>query len=174
MEVKWTPWRMAYIQREDGEECVFCHMPAADNDIENLIVWRGQYCYVVLNLFPYNTGHLMVVPYAHVGDLTELDGEAAYEMTSLAQKGIRALRLAFAPQGFNLGMNLGRIAGAGIADHLHLHIVPRWQGDTNFMPLIAGTKLIPELLEDTCQKIRQAFEEEGLAASLEGPQDGGG
>ncbi len=157
MELKWTPWRMAYIQQECGGECILCRKPAVQDDAANLIVYRGRLCYALLNVYPYNNGHLMVAPYAHVGDLAELDGETAAEMAAVAQKCVRALRRTMSPHGFNLGMNLGQCAGAGIADHLHLHIVPRWSGDTSFMPLLAGTKLIPELLEDTYAKVRQAL-----------------
>ena len=157
MELKWTPWRMAYIAAEHEEGCVLCRVAAEQKDRENLVVFRGQHCYVLLNLYPYNNGHLMVAPYGHVADLPQLDAEAAAELVFLSQKSIRALRRAMSPHGFNLGMNLGRVAGAGIADHLHLHIVPRWQGDTNFMPLLAGTKMIPELLGETYEKVRQAF-----------------
>ncbi len=159
MEIKWTPWRMAYITQEGDEGCVLCRIAAEQDDRQNLIVRRGQRCFVLLNLYPYNTGHLMVAPYAHVADLAALDTPAAHELISLAQQSIRALGRALSPQGFNLGMNLGRVAGAGIADHLHLHVVPRWGGDTNFMPLIGGTKLIPELLEETFVRVRQAFDE---------------
>lgn len=161
MEIKWTPWRMPYILGQKGGGCIFCHKAAQDEDRENLIVWRGEHCFVLLNLYPYNNGHLMVAPYAHVADLAGLDEGTAAEMTFLAQMSLRALRRALSPQGFNLGMNLGRLAGAGIVDHVHLHIVPRWMGDTNFMPVVGGTKLIPELLEDTYEKVRQAFLEEG-------------
>jgi ATP adenylyltransferase len=160
MEIKWTPWRMPYILSQKGGGCIFCDKAAQDEDRQNLIVWRGEHCFVLLNLYPYNNGHLMVAPYVHVADLAGLDEGTAAEMTFLAQRSLRALRRALSPQGFNLGMNLGRLAGAGIVDHVHLHIVPRWLGDTNFMPVVGGTKLIPELLEDTYEKVRQAFLEE--------------
>jgi len=161
MELKWTPWRMAYIQRAPEEGCVLCRVPAEDDDRKNLLLYRGEHCYALLNLYPYNTGHLMVAPYAHVADLEALDVETAAELLIVAQRCIRALRRTLSPHGFNLGMNLGRAAGAGIADHLHLHVVPRWQGDTNFMPLIGATKLIPELLEETYARVSQALLEEG-------------
>jgi ATP adenylyltransferase len=160
MELKWTPWRMTYIQQEHAGACVLCQKPMEQDDARNLIVYRGQHCYALLNLYPYNNGHLMVAPYAHVADLEALDAAAAAEIMSVAQRCIRALRRAMSPHGFNLGMNLGQCAGAGIADHLHMHIVPRWSGDTNFMPLLAGTKLIPEMLEDTYAKVRKALLEE--------------
>jgi ATP adenylyltransferase len=161
MEIKWTPWRMPYILSEKDGGCIFCLKSAEDRDRENLIVHRGEHCFVLLNLYPYNNGHVMVAPYAHVADLADLDEGTAAEMTFLAQRSLRALRRALSPEGFNLGINLGRLAGAGIVDHVHLHVVPRWLGDTNFMPVVGGTKLIPELLEDTYNKLRQAFLEEG-------------
>jgi ATP adenylyltransferase len=161
MEIKWTPWRMPYILSQKDGGCIFCDKAGQDDDRENLIVWRGQHCFVLLNLYPYNNGHLLVAPYAHVADLAGLDEGTAAEMAVLAQRSLWALRRSLSPQGFNLGMNLGRLAGAGIVDHVHLHIVPRWLGDTNFMPVVGGTKLIPELLEDTYEKVRQAFQEEG-------------
>jgi ATP adenylyltransferase len=164
MELKWTPWRMAYIRKESEEGCFLCQIPAQKDDEKNLLLYRGERCYAVLNLYPYNTGHLMVAPYAHRADLAALDDVTSAEMMALAQKCIRALRRALSPHGFNLGMNLGQVAGAGIADHLHLHVVPRWQGDANYMPLIAGTKLIPELLEETYARLRRAFQEEGKGA----------
>jgi ATP adenylyltransferase len=159
VEIKWTPWRMAYIRGEKSDGCVLCRIAAEDTDRENLVLYRGETCYVLMNLYPYNTGHLMVVPYAHLADLTDLEAATAGEFLRLAQKSLRVLRQVLGPQGFNLGMNLGRVAGAGIADHLHLHVVPRWQGDANFMPLIGGTKLIPELLEQTYAQLHQAFSE---------------
>ncbi|MBN1485017.1 MAG: HIT domain-containing protein [Chloroflexia bacterium] len=158
MEIKWTPWRMAYIQGEKEEGCVLCRIGAESKDRENMVLCRGERCYVVLNLYPYNTGHIMVAPYAHLADLTDLDVSTSGELIILAQRSLRVLRQEFHPQGFNLGMNLGQVAGAGIADHVHLHVLPRWQGDANFMPLIAGTKLIPELLEETYARLRRAFD----------------
>lgn len=157
MEIKWTPWRMAYIGSEKPAGCVLCRIAGEDADQKNLVLYRGETCYALMNLYPYNTGHLMVAPYAHVADLVDLDAESAAELMGLAQVSLRVLRRALSPQGFNVGMNLGQVAGAGIADHLHLHIVPRWQGDTNFMPLLGGTKLIPELLEHTYARLHQAF-----------------
>jgi len=150
---------MAYVAGEREKGCVLCRVPAETDDEKNLLVYRGERCYALLNLYPYNTGHLMVAPYTHVADLTALDAETAAELMTLTQRCLRALRRALSPHGFNIGMNLGRIAGAGIADHLHLHIVPRWRGDTNFMPVIAGTKLIPELLSETYARLKRAFEE---------------
>jgi ATP adenylyltransferase len=167
MEIKYTPWRMRYIKRGDvsDEGCVFCAIAAADSshDAERLVLYRGQYCFVVMNLYPYNTAHLMVVPYSHIADLTALDQAVATELFGLTQRSVAILQTEYAPHGFNLGMNLGRVAGAGIADHLHMHIVPRWNGDTNFMPVIGDTKLIPESLDETYHRLRPHFAALSLA-----------
>lgn len=161
MEIKYTPWRMRYIKRGEtpDEGCVFCAMATADgtDDSERLVLYRGQYCFVVMNLYPYNTAHLMVVPYLHVADLATLDRAVANELFCITQQSVGILQTEYAPHGFNLGMNLGRVAGAGIADHLHMHIVPRWNGDTNFMPVIGDTKLIPEALDETYARLRPHF-----------------
>lgn len=161
MEVKFTPWRMVYIKREDTANdtgCVLCARGAESPDVDNLVLYRGKSCYVIMNLYPYNPGHLMVVPYAHVADLPGLEAEVAAELFELTRRCVTLLREAMAPHGFNLGMNLGRTAGAGIEEHLHMHIVPRWNGDSNFMPIVAGTKLIPEALDQTYAKLRPRFE----------------
>jgi ATP adenylyltransferase len=130
-----------------------------DHDAENLVLYRGEDCLVVINLYPYNTAHLMVVPYAHTADLPGLDKATADELFVLTQRCVRILGDVYQPHGFNLGMNLGSIAGAGIAEHLHMHIVPRWSGDTNFMPIVGGTKLIPEDLDTTFARLRPSFAE---------------
>jgi len=166
LEIKFTPWRMAYIKGPRDEECVLCRVPAETDDPGNLLLWRGERCYVLLNLYPYNNGHLMVAPYAHLADLGALEPATAAELMALTQHCVRALRRVYAPQAFNIGMNLGRVAGAGIADHLHMHVVPRWQGDMNFMPLLGGTKMIPEALAETYARVRAAWQEE---ARLAGP-----
>ncbi len=169
LERKWTPWRMAYVSgvdaaRERGEACFLCAKPAEppEQDAENLILYRGERVYVLLNLYPYNTGHLMVAPYAHVGRLPDLDPQVRDDLFALVQESVRILEEVYRPDGFNVGLNLGRAAGAGVPDHLHVHVVPRWIGDTNFMPLLGGVKLLPELLEQTWQRLRPAF------AALEG------
>jgi ATP adenylyltransferase len=153
----WTPHRMAYIKGEGkptgtgaGDGCPFCEIPKM-TDEEGLIVARGRWTYVVLNLYPYNSGHLMVVPFRHVADYTELDEAEYAELASLTRRALTALRKASGAQGFNVGMNLGQVAGAGIAAHLHQHVVPRWGGDTNFMPVVGRTKVLPQLLRDTRQ-----------------------
>ncbi len=149
----WTPHRMAYVSgdrpsTEAGEGCPFCAAPDKD-DARGLVVHRGELCYVVLNLFPYNPGHLLICPYRHVSLYVDLTEEETSEFTALTKAGIRALEAASQPMGFNLGINQGDVAGAGVAAHLHQHIVPRWGGDANFLPIVARTKALPALLEDT-------------------------
>ncbi len=149
----WTPHRMAYIDGENkpadasAGSCPFCRAPGVDDD-EGLIVARGRTCFVVMNLYPYNPGHLLICPYRHVSMLTDLDSEESIEFTRAAQKAMRVLAGVSRPHGFNLGINQGAVAGAGIAAHLHQHVVPRWQGDSNFMPVVAQTKALPQLLSD--------------------------
>jgi ATP adenylyltransferase len=159
METKFTPWRMNYIKRDDGGGCVFCAMAAGspERDAERLVLQRGAHCFVVMNLYPYNTAHLMVVPYAHTADLPGLAPAVAAELFELTRRCTALLGSVYQPHGFNLGMNLGSSAGAGIAEHLHMHIVPRWSGDTNFMPIVGGTKLIPEELDVTYGRLRPHF-----------------
>lgn len=154
----WAPWRMKYIEgidTDDAGECIFCSKPEEDNDDANFIVYRGKTCFVVLNIFPYNNGHLLVVPYRHTCELSDLDDETVLEMNSLTATIVETMKEIMRPDGFNIGMNLGRSAGAGITDHLHIHIVPRWNGDTNFMPVISGTKVISESLEDSYRKLKK-------------------
>jgi ATP adenylyltransferase len=165
IEVKFTPWRMAYIKSSDvshehDEGCVLCRLHHDDpsNDADNLVLHRATHCYIVMNRYPYNSGHLMVVPYAHTADLAGLDATCAEELFHLSRRCVAVLEQVYQAHGFNLGMNLGRTAGAGIDEHLHMHIVPRWNGDTNFMPLIGGTKLVPVTLEHTYQQLRPLFD----------------
>ncbi|MBI2939082.1 MAG: HIT domain-containing protein [Chloroflexi bacterium] len=152
----WTPWRMEFIVSKKDGECIFCAKPREARDRENYILARGVHAYIILNAYPYNNGHLMAVPYAHVPTLEQLDPATAAELMALTQRSLVALRRALSPDGFNVGMNIGRAAGAGIADHVHLHVVPRWSGDTNFMPVIADTRLLPELLAATRERLMQA------------------
>ncbi|GAC1445384.1 MAG: HIT domain-containing protein [Mycobacteriales bacterium] len=154
----YTPHRMAYIRGESKEGCPFCDIPKMANE-EGLIVARGEVCFVVLNLYPYNSGHLMVVPYRHVSGYDELSAEETSELAALTQRALRAIRHASGAQGFNVGMNLGAVAGAGIAAHLHQHVVPRWGGDTNFMPVVGHTKVLPQLLPDTRDLLARAWAE---------------
>ncbi|MEZ5065597.1 MAG: HIT domain-containing protein [bacterium] len=159
----WATWRMSYISSlKDGTAAgdVFSELPRRTDGPENLIVHRGQHCYVVLNLFPYNTGHALIVPFREVGDLAELTDAEMLELMRLASVVVKALRRCMNAQGFNLGINLGHAAGAGIPKHLHLHVVPRWAGDTNFMAVTGRTKVLPESLPDTYDKMRRAIRAE--------------
>ena len=153
----WAPWRLEYIQQADEiEGCVFCRA-AAGPDEELLVVHRGESAFVLLNKFPYASGHLMVAPYRHLGNFGELDDAEALEAHRLAAEGMAALDRVFSPEGYNAGWNLGRVAGAGIVDHVHLHVVPRWSGDTNFMPVLADVKVLPEHLTETRAKLVAAW-----------------
>ena len=161
----WTPHRMAYIQGENkpsgsgaDDGCPFCSIPAK-SDEDGLIVARGERVYAVLNLYPYNGGHLMVVPYRHVADYTDLDEAETAELAELTKRAMRALRAASGAHGFNIGMNQGSTAGAGIAAHLHQHVVPRWRGDSNFLPIVARTRALPEILADTRARLAAAWAE---------------
>lgn len=155
----YAPWRMEYISKADASKtgCIFCEKPREDRDAENFIVHRGERCFVIMNVFPYNTGHLMVVPYAHTGDFNELPVETYTEMMRLGGTAIAAMKRAMHPDGFNLGMNIGRVSGAGIAEHLHLHIVPRWAGDTNFISVVGHVRVLPEAMEKTWARLLDAF-----------------
>jgi len=149
---------MKYIQSvKNTAECVFCHEIGQEDGPENLVVYRGQYAFVILNRYPYTSGHLMVVPYAHKHSLEMLDSQTRAEIMELTAKAIMVLSQEYQPQGFNLGMNIGEAAGAGILDHVHLHIVPRWNGDTNFMSSLGRTRVLPETLEDTYLRIRKCW-----------------
>jgi ATP adenylyltransferase len=153
----WAPWRLEYIQSADQQEdCVFCRAPGLDDEA-GLIVHRGERAFVLLNRYPYASGHLMVAPYRHEGAFGGLADDEALELHRLSATAVRVLGEAMGPQGFNLGWNLGRIAGAGIVDHVHQHVVPRWAGDTNFMPVLADVKVMPEALEATRRKLAEAW-----------------
>jgi len=159
----WTPHRMVYLDGQDKPtdpddpaQCPFCRVPGG-SDEDGLIVARGQLVYSILNLYPYNAGHLMVLPYRHVADYTELDEAETAELATFTKRAMTALRTASAAQGFNIGMNMGSVAGAGIAAHLHQHVVPRWGGDTNFMPVVGHTRVLPQLLRDTRKLIADAW-----------------
>ena len=164
----WTPWRMAYLQGEEPlpEECLFCVQPRS-KDAEAHIVYRDRLCYVILNRFPYNNGHLMIVPYAHLATLEDLDTGALTELVALTQLSLRVLREAYSPEGFNIGVNIGAAAGAGVADHVHLHIVPRWGGDTNYMTTTGQTRVIPEWLDQTYERLRPLFDRMGRETEAE-------
>lgn len=160
MKLLWNPWRYEYVkkaaEKSAEEKCLFCELQRRD-DNEVFIIYRGRRAFVVLNAYPYNTGHLMIAPYSHVGDPSELDDESLIEVTFLIKKSIRALREALRPDGFNVGANVGRAAGAGVPNHFHVHVVPRWVGDVNFMAIIADTKPLPMALQEAYQLIRSVW-----------------
>ena len=156
----WAPWRLEYVKdasKDNSDACVFCAALEAGDDEANLIVHRGEHCFVILNKFPYTNGHLMVAPYDHVSTLQELSAETIAELMALAQRGMDALETGYSPHGYNVGFNQGRVAGAGVEHHIHMHVVPRWGGDTNFMPVIADTKVMPQTLEESYEALKGAF-----------------
>jgi ATP adenylyltransferase len=156
--ILWAPWRMEYIQNADKTSgCIFCDKPKESNDKVNLIVYRGKSVFVMMNRYPYNNGHLMVIPFRHTSELASLTPDEKLELIDLLVLSKEALKEVMQPHGFNIGMNLERVAGAGITDHLHFHIVPRWDGDTNFMPVVGHSKVISEGLEQTWEKLNHAF-----------------
>ncbi len=158
MDNLWAPWRMEYIQKEkdgEGESCIFCNRIQQKKDRQNLILFRSREAFIIMNRFPYNNGHLMVVPFRHTGDILELHSGEKEELFNLIQLSTRALTEVMQPDGFNIGMNLGRVAGAGVVDHLHFHVVPRWNGDTNFMPVLSDTKVISESLDQSYEKLSE-------------------
>ncbi len=158
MDQLWTPWRMAYILGDKANGCVFCEKPVANcNEVEHVLL-RGRTAYLTLNRYPYNNGHLLVVPYAHVPSLENLPAETLTEMMLLVNQGLAALRLAMQPDGFNVGVNLGKAAGAGIEAHVHIHVVPRWNGDTSFMSTVGETRTIPEALDRTYERLQAALD----------------
>jgi ATP adenylyltransferase len=157
----WAPWRMAYIGGPRSEGCLLCELPRENTDRDSLILHRGPRTYVVMNRYPYNNGHLMIVPYRHCGDLGQLSPEDSLELMHETQRATRILHRLFGAEGFNVGINLGKVAGAGVAEHVHIHVVPRWVGDTNFMPVLADTKVMPDYLEATYEKLVPAFREDG-------------
>ena len=169
IERLWTPWRMRYVGGGAGEEgCLFCNRLASGDDARSLILYRGERVFIIMNLFPYNTGHVMVVPNNHVASPEGADDETLESIGALLKPTLRALRRVLNADGFNVGINVGAVAGAGVVDHLHQHIVPRWQGDANFMPILAATMVLPELIPVTYAKLRAELGREfsGLAESL--------
>lgn len=159
METLWAPWRMAYIKDIDKKDpgCVFCIKPAVAEDRENLILYRGRKCFVVMNLYPYNNGHLLIIPSGHIADICDIDNETSGELWNLVCASKKALTNTFHPDGFNIGINQGRSAGAGIDTHMHVHIVPRWNGDTNFMPVTGEVKVISQALHETYDALLPFF-----------------
>ena len=159
MDFLWSPWRYQYVANiHNADGCVFCIDASTAKDAERLILFRGQDHFIILNLFPYTCGHLLIAPYRHLSALSELSAEQNLELMDLTQRGVAALRKIYRPDGFNLGMNLGKCAGAGIDQHLHLHIVPRWCGDANFMTVSGETRVLPEALQTTYLKLKPYFE----------------
>jgi len=157
MKQIWAPWRLEYIQSPDSGSCIFCLEQSTEADQARLIVARGKHSYVIMNRYPYSNGHLMVSPFRHLGNFDELSDEEILEIHHLTVLGQRALREVCGAQGFNIGWNLGQVAGAGVADHIHVHIVPRWAGDSNFMPVLADTRVIPQHIEMTYALLVEAF-----------------
>jgi len=157
MERIWAPWRIEYIQMEKPEGCILCDKPKEDNDTSNYILYRGDKNFIIMNSYPYNPGHLMIAPYRHVANLEELSDEELHEHWQIVNRSLKILREVFNPGGFNIGINMGKVAGVGIEGHVHTHIVPRWQGDTNFMPVISDVRVIPEALAETYKKLKDKF-----------------
>jgi ATP adenylyltransferase len=153
----WAPWRIGFILGDSQKRCFLCQYPKEDKDEENLILVRGEHNFIILNAYPYNSGHLMVAPYRHIGNLEDLTEAESKEHFELIRISVRLIKNVFKPTGFNTGMNLGKTAGAGVADHIHTHIVPRWQGDSNFMPVVAETKVLPESLSMTYKRFKEAL-----------------
>ncbi len=153
----WAPWRLEYIKGPKPDECIFCSKPQRGDDAAARILERGEVCFSILNAFPYNNGHLMVAPFEHVGSIEGLDAATLAEMMALAQRSLAALRAAYGPDGFNMGINEGKIAGAGFDEHVHLHVVPRWGGDTNYMPVVGSTRVLPESLDSSYEALTEAL-----------------
>lgn len=151
----WSPWRMNYIEREKNTACVFCTALNQEDGSKNLVLLRAKYSFIILNRFPYTTGHLMVVPFNHQPSLELLDASTRAEMMELITQATLSLSKLYQPDGFNIGINIGAAAGAGVADHIHMHVVPRWVGDANFMTTLGGTRVLPEMLEDTYRRLKE-------------------
>ena len=160
----WAPWRLEYIKGPKPDECIFCAAAGdGDGDDTASVLERGERCFTMLNAYPYNNGHLMVAPYQHVASIEDLEEPVLLEMMALGRRSLAALRRAYGPDGFNLGINEGKVAGAGFAEHVHLHVVPRWSGDTNFMPVIGSTRVLPESLESSHGALRAALDSASAA-----------
>jgi len=159
MDYLWTPWRYAYVTgAQKTSDCIFCDLPKLGDDAQAHIVHRGRHCYIVLNTYPYTPGHVMIVPFAHLDELEKLPAEAAHEMMDWSQRMERVLRQLYSPDGVNLGMNIGKAAGAGVAGHIHMHVLPRWVADANFISVVGETRVLPESLEMTYGRIKAALE----------------
>ena len=165
MKRLWAPWRMKYVEYvtiEKKRTCFLCEAARSQVSKESLVIFKDENWFVMLNLYPYNTGHLLVAPYRHVATLDDLTEEELRDLGQVLQKAVKLVKLTYNPDGFNIGLNLGRVAGAGLEDHLHFHIVPRWNGDTNFMPILANTKVIPEAIYDTYERLAKKLKELNL------------
>ena len=154
----WAPWRLDYIKGPKPDECIFCAGHSSGDDEASYIVHRDERCFAMLNAYPYNNGHLMVSPYRHVPSIEELQEEELLELMTLSRRCLAALRAVYGPEGYNLGINQGKVAGAGVEDHVHQHIVPRWGADTNFMPVIGSTRVLPQSLADSWRSLKEAFD----------------
>ncbi len=157
MKHLWAPWRIAYIRATKDSGCILCMKPLEHKDAEEYILYRGENNFVMLNAYPYNPGHLMIAPYRHIASMEEMTPEERHEHFDIVSRGVSVLREVFRPGGFNIGINMGKVAGAGIADHMHTHIVPRWQGDTNYMTVMADIRVIPDALADTYRQLQGKF-----------------
>ena len=157
MDQLWAPWRLEYIQGQEVDGCIFCVDESRDEDLTRLVVARGEYSYVMMNRYPYSNGHLMVSPYRHISDLSELENQEIVEIHQLMVRAQAALREVCVAQGFNIGWNVGQVSGAGITDHIHMHIVPRWAGDSNFMSVLADTRVIPQHIQETYALLASSF-----------------
>ncbi len=153
----WAPWRMEYIRAAKPKGCILCDKPAEDKDAENYILYRGEKNFVILNAYPYNSGHLMVVPYRHIASLEEMTEAERHEHFDIVSRSVKALRQELKPEGFNVGINMGKSAGAGIDDHIHTHLLPRWLGDTNFITVVGDVRVVPEALAETYRKLKERF-----------------
>ena len=162
MDHIWTPWRMKYVTGDkEGKGCIFCTAEEGSDDRENLVFYRGQHVFMILNRYPYTSGHVMCVPYAHQAQLQDLSEETRIELMACTTKTVTVLQQVYEPEGFNIGLNLGAVAGAGVAEHLHIHIVPRWTGDTSFMTAVGETRVLPESLDETYRRVKDAWEAVG-------------
>ena len=166
----WAPWRMKYILSEKGGRCIFCLGPGKGEDKKKYVLYRGRFCFLLLNTFPYNNGHLLATPYRHVAGMMDLRGEELEELGQLVARSTELLKSCLEAEGFNIGINMGKIAGAGVADHLHVHVVPRWPADTNFMPVVGRTKVIPEDLDTTYERLRSGIEKSSLFRERDHPE----
>lgn len=158
MERLWAPWRIKYVRMEKVHSCIFCKFPEERDDEKNLILYRGKRAFIIMNNYPYNPGHVMIAPYRHVANIEDLTSEEVHDIHTLTSLAIKAIKKSMKPQGFNLGINIGKAGGAGIEGHIHLHIVPRWNGDTNFMPVISDTKVIVQEIKESYRELRESIE----------------